>query len=87
MGTYEVKVEVFELEFLQGVLEGSLDVLGLVGVVPELGSDEHLLTLDTSSLDSLTNFVLRQIGTNSSLVSAVFPMAKGNVDSLGFGKP
>lgn len=87
MGTYEVKVEVFELELLQGVLEGSLDVLGLVGVVPELGGDEHLLTLYTSSLDSLTNFVLRRIGTNSSLVSAVFPMVKGNVDSLGFGKP
>jgi len=74
--THEVEVEVFELKFLQGILEGSLNVLGLVGVVPKLGGDEHLLTLDTSSLDSLTNLVLREHEKYSSSIPALSPQVR-----------
>jgi len=56
--TYEVKVEVFELELLEGIIESSLDVFGLVRVVPELRGDEKLFTLDTGSLDSLSDLFL-----------------------------
>lgn len=49
----EVEVEVVELQLGEGVVEGLLDVLGAVGVVPQLGGDEKVLTLDAKLLDAL----------------------------------
>ena len=56
--TYEVEVEVVESELLKGVIESLLDVLGLVGVVPELGSDPKVFTLGSGSLDTFTDLFL-----------------------------
>lgn len=49
----EVEVEVIKLELGERVIEGLLDVLWAVGVVPQLGSDEQVLTLDAEFLDAL----------------------------------
>lgn len=49
----EVEVEVVELQLGECVIEGLLDVLRAVGVVPQLGGDEEILTLDAKVLDAL----------------------------------
>jgi hypothetical protein len=55
---HEVKVKVFETQVLQGVLDGQLDVFGVVVEFEKLGSDPKLLSGDTGSLDSLSNLSL-----------------------------
>jgi len=55
---HEVQVEVLQAEVLQGVLDGELDVFGVVVQLKELGSDENLLSGDTGLLDTLTDFGL-----------------------------
>jgi hypothetical protein len=42
----EVQVEVLELELGEGVVEGRLDVGGVVLSVPQLRGDEDVLTLE-----------------------------------------
>lgn len=54
----EVEVKVLELEVLQSVLDGELDVLGVVVKLEELGGDPELLTGDTRVLDTLANLGL-----------------------------
>lgn len=49
----EVEVKVVKLELGERVVEGLLDVLGAVGVVPQFGGDEDLLTLDAELLEAL----------------------------------
>lgn len=43
---HEEKIDIVELEVAQGVLQGPLDILGLVKMVPDLSGDEDIFTLD-----------------------------------------
>lgn len=43
-------VEVVELKLGESVIEGSLNKLGAVAVVPQLGGDEDVLTAETGDL-------------------------------------
>lgn len=49
----QVEVEVVQLQLGEGVVQGLLDVLRAVGVVPQLGGDEEVLALDAELLDAL----------------------------------
>jgi hypothetical protein len=70
-GTYvpvhEVKVKVLETEVLQGVLDGQLDVLGVVVELEQLGSDPELFSGYTGSLDTLTDFGLISVGPGAAV--------------------
>jgi hypothetical protein len=55
---HEVKVKVLETQVLQGVLDGQLDVFGVVVELEKLGGDPKLLSGDTGSLDSLSDLSL-----------------------------
>lgn len=55
------------MKLLEGVIESSLDVLGLVRVVPELRGNEELFTLDARVLDSLTDFDLAKVERRTSV--------------------
>lgn len=59
---HEVKVEVLETEVLQSVLDGQLDVLGVVVKLKELGGNPKLLSGNTGCLDTLTDFGLISVG-------------------------
>ncbi len=59
----EVEVEVFKAELGKGVVEGGRHILGLVAVVPQLGGDEDVLTLQArhlskGTLEALANLLL-----------------------------
>lgn len=47
------EVEVVELQLGEGVVEGLLDVLGAVRIVPQLGGDEDVLALEAEFLQAL----------------------------------
>jgi hypothetical protein len=64
---HEVKVEVLEAEVLQGVLDGQLDVLGVVVELEKLGGDPKLLSGDTGGLDTLTDFGLISVGPSTAV--------------------
>jgi len=55
---HEVKVKVLETQVLQGVLDGQLDVFGVMVELEKLGGDPKLLSGDTGSLDSLSDLGL-----------------------------
>jgi hypothetical protein len=55
---HEVKVKVLETQVLQGVLDGQLDVFGVVVELEKLGGDPKLLSGDTGSLDTLSDLSL-----------------------------
>jgi hypothetical protein len=55
---HEIQVEVVGTKLLKGVLQGQLDVFGVVVVFEEFGSDEELFSGYTSSLDTFSNFTL-----------------------------
>lgn len=50
---HEVEVEVVGAKILQGGIERFLDVIGVVGVVPELGGDEELFARDAGFFDGI----------------------------------
>lgn len=64
---HEVKVEVLEAEVLQGVLDGQLDVFGVMVELEKLGGDPKLLSGDTGSLDTLTDFGLISVGPSAAV--------------------
>jgi hypothetical protein len=49
---HEVEVEIVGVEVFQRRITGFLDVVGVVRVVPQLGSDENVLSRDTTLLDA-----------------------------------
>lgn len=55
---HQVEIEVVGTELLQGVLNGELDMLGVVVNLEELGSDEKLGSVDTRSFDTLSDLTL-----------------------------
>ena len=55
---HEVKVKVLETQVLQGVLDGQLDVFGVMMELEKLGGDPKLLSGDTGGLDSLSDLSL-----------------------------
>lgn len=62
----DVQVDVGESQPLEGAVHGPLDILGTVQVVPDLGGDEEILSLDggvllEEVLDGLANLVFVQI--------------------------
>jgi hypothetical protein len=54
----EVEIKILQLKSLQGSLNSRLDILGTVVSVPDLASDEDILTGNLGLRESLTNFVL-----------------------------
>jgi hypothetical protein len=66
---HEVQVKVLETQVLQGVLDGQLDVLGVMVELEELGGDPKLLSGDTGSLDTLTDLSLVSIGPGTAVWS------------------
>ena len=55
---HEVEVKVLETQVLQGVLDGQLDVFGVMVELEKLGGDPKLLSGDTGGLDSLSDLSL-----------------------------
>ena len=55
---HEVEVKVLETQVLQGVLNGQLDVFGVMVELEKLGGDPKLLSGDTGSLDTLSDLSL-----------------------------
>ena len=49
---HEVEVEVVGLEVFQRGIASLFDVFWMMGVVPELGSDEDVFSSDTTPLDA-----------------------------------
>lgn len=62
---HEVKVEVLETQVLQGVLDGQLDVLGVMVELEKLGSDPKLLSGDTRGFDTLTDLGLISVSPST----------------------
>lgn len=71
-----VTYKVVKLELSQGIVEGSLNRLGVMLGVPELGSDEHVLTLDAEllecALDTLSDLFLVLVAGWWNISSASF---------------
>jgi len=49
----EVEVDVLGVEELEGGVDGLLDIVGMVLVIPQLGDQEDLLTRDARAFDAL----------------------------------
>lgn len=86
----EEEVNVVDLELLEGALNRPLHILGAVEVVPDLGADEDVLTLDggvgsEEVLDGITNLTLVQVvpGTVEVTVSGVESAGDGLVGLTG----
>jgi len=52
---HEEEVEVVDAKVLQRRIESWLDIVGVMGVVPQLGSDEDLISRNAALLDSLAD--------------------------------
>ena len=52
---HEVKIEIVGLEIFQGCIEGLLDLIDSVAIVPELCGDEDLRARNATLLDRSTN--------------------------------
>jgi hypothetical protein len=70
---HEVQVEVLQAEVLQGVLDGQLNVFGVVVQLEELGGDENLLPSDTRLLDALSDLSLVSVGPSAAGGISVAP--------------
>lgn len=68
---HEVEVKVVGTELLQGVLDGKLDVLGVVVDLEELGGDEELLSGDAGGLDTLSDLTLVLVTPSTAVRSAL----------------
>lgn len=87
-------VKVVELELLEGLVKSSLDVLGLVVVVPQLRGDPDVLTLEAGDLgegllDTLGNLglVLVDLGEIEVAVAGLEGLVDTNGDFAGSGLP
>lgn len=87
----EEKVDIFELESLEGIVERPLDLVLLVQVVPDLGADEEIGSLDAcvflqEVLDGLTDFIFVEVepGTIKMPVACLQGLHHGGI-SLSFG--
>lgn len=87
-------VKVVELKLLEGLVESSLDVLGLVVVVPQLGSDPDVLTLEAGDLgegllDTLGDLglVLVDLGEIEVTVAGLEGLVDTDGDFAGGGLP
>lgn len=89
----EVEVKVVELELSEGVIEGLLNVLGAMGVVPQLGGDEEVLALETELFDALVQtlgdllLVLVDLGQIEVAVASLESLVDANGDLTGLGLP
>lgn len=89
----EVQVEVVELELGEGVVQGLLDDLGAVGVVPQLGGDEEILSLETKVLETLVKtlgdllLVLVDLGQIEMTVSRFQGLVDADRDLTGLRLP
>lgn len=87
----QVEVEVVKLQLGEGVVERLLDMLRAVGVVPQLGGDEKVLSLETKVLQALVEtlsdllLVLVDLGQIKVTVSGLQGLvdADGNLTGLG----
>lgn len=61
---------------LQGVLDGQLDVLGVVVQLKQLGGDENLLAGNTRVFDALADFGFVAVGPGAAAVSALLVQLK-----------
>lgn len=68
---HEVQVEVLETKVLQGVLDGELDVFGVVVELEELGGDKDLLAGDARVLDTLSDLGLVTVSPGTAVQSAL----------------
>lgn len=89
----QVEVEVVKLELGEGVVEGLLDVLGAVGVVPQLGGDEDVLALEAKVLQALVKtlcdllLVLVDLGQVKVAVARLQGLVDAHRDLAGLGLP
>jgi hypothetical protein len=85
---HEVEVKVLEAEVLQGVLDGELDVFGVVVQLEELGGHKDLLTGDTGVLDTLSDLSLVTVGPGTAVQSALALEWLAHVtEPVGYGHP
>lgn len=58
---HQVEIDVVGLQGFEGIIEGWLDILGSMGVIPELGGDKDALSVYSGFFDSFCNCRLRAI--------------------------
>jgi hypothetical protein len=73
-----VQIEIVSPKVLQGGIEGLLDIVGVVRVVPELGRDEQLLARNARLLDGITDSSLGTVDSCS------VDMSVASLDSRGY---
>jgi len=58
---HEVQVEVVGLQIFEGGINGRLDIVGVVAIVPELGRNEYFMARHAAVLDTAGYCGLRAI--------------------------
>lgn len=78
-------VEVVKLQFSQSIIEGGFDMLGVVAVVPELGSNEDVFTFQPgnicqAALNPFANLLL--VAVDLGQVEVAVASLDGFIDSV-----
>lgn len=58
---HQVEIDVVGLQGFERIIKGWLNILGCVGVIPELGGDEDVLSVYSGFFDSFCNCRLRTV--------------------------
>lgn len=76
---HQVQIEVLQTQVLESVLDGQLDVFGVVVQLEQLGSDKDLFTRDTGRLDTLADLGFVTVRPGAAvmvLADALFPFPR-----------
>ena len=49
---YQIEIDIVQVQVIERLLQGRLNILGVVLVIPQLGGDEEIFARDTALFDS-----------------------------------